>query len=77
MSKVIPSLTPSYMLGDTADIQTYTYTNIIKTVTPGVTCPDLIFDVTMTDGSAIDATVFKFDAALGRLTTETSDSKKA
>ena len=77
MSFVIPNLKPSYTIRDSPDVQSFIYGKIIKTINPSsFTCPDLIYDVTMSDGSPIDSKVFTFDAALGRLTTSTSDRKK-
>ena len=72
MSDVIPSLTPSYVLRAPANIQTYNYGNIIKTISPSINCPKLIYDVVMSDGSAIDSTTFTFNAAQATLTTVTS-----
>ena len=47
LTKVIPNQTPFYELGSNADVQTYNYGNIVKTETPIITCPDLIYEVVM------------------------------
>ena len=39
-------------------------------------CPDLIYEVVMSDDSAIDSKIFTFDAAAGTLKTKTVDTSK-
>lgn len=60
LSYVVPSLTPSYMIGDAADVQQFVFANADDGVT--TSCPTLIFTLTNQDGSAIDASIFTFDS---------------
>jgi len=46
-------------------------------VIPSITCPELVYEVVMSDGSPIDPKVFTFNAAAGTLKTESSDPSKA
>ena len=45
-------------------------------MSPRITCPDLIYEVVMSDDNAIDPSVFTFNAAEGTLTTHTEDVSK-
>ena len=65
------------MLESSAETETFDYGLILETVKPSITCPELIYEVVMSDGIPIDTDVFTFNAASGTLTTKSSDPSKA
>ena len=59
-ASVVPDLTPSYTVGDASDVQQFVFSNTDDGLT--ITCPTLIYTLTNQDNTAIDSTVFTFNA---------------
>ena len=46
-------------------------------MSPSIICPNLIYEVVMSDDSALDSAIFTFDATAGTLTTQSSNASSA
>ena len=71
-SGVIPDLSPSYTVGEAEQTQTFTFANIVDSMTAGL-CPAFAYDVVMHDDTAIDTALFTFDATAGTLKVVSTD----
>ena len=60
--------------GAVAETFTFTFSNAIDTET--FVCPTTVYDIVMSDDTAIDSSIFAFDAATGVLTVHTTDIAK-
>lgn len=75
-SAVVPLTNVAYTIGATADVQTFTYANVVDGMTAGL-CPALVWLITNSDGNAYDTNIFTGDTAAGTLTTYQTDRSYA
>ena len=67
-------LTYKVYSGAIAETVIFDYRNVVEGTT--FACAAIVYDLVLADGSAIDATVFSFDALTGVLTVDTTDVAK-
>ena len=70
LSTVVPSTSVLYTIGDSADVQTFNFANVI--VSESSCNKAIIYDVIYTDGSTL-SDPFIFDSAAGTLSTYSND----